>query len=481
VVRRPVSRIVLAAAAAVSVALAAAGCAGKEEAAPGAVPASASLAPKDALGFVTIVSDDGSEQWKRADRLLKLFPEARESVFSEFERQLAAEGLTWERDIDPALGPEIVVVVTRSRHVVALTKPDDTAALEALLQKADEPSVSEPVSDGWTAIAEKQDDIGAYRAAMAQGSLADVELFRNSFTALPPTAIARGWVDLRSVAKELSGYFGSTESMADIGVEDLAAAVSAEDDGVLLSVGVRTPDGTGTTSYEPNLLDRVPADAVVALSFGGTQGALDRVERAIDLQGISGAINDAIGISFDSVLEALSGEGVFYVRDSGGDFPELTLVLDPPDPNKTWADIERVAEKVAREAGGRIDTGTRDGRPLNRIRLEGVTVVYGRIDSEKLLVTTSEGALDDFLADGSKLTDEAGFVAAAARVDLGERTSGFAYVDLDGLIPFIESLAGEDAVPGEAREVLSALDAFILQSRADGDRTRLSGFLRIPG
>ena len=57
------------------------------------------------------------------------------------------------------------------------------------------------------------------------------------------------------------------------------------------------------------MFDQVPADAVAALSFGGTQGVLDRVERSVDLEGISGAIDDAIGISFDSVLEALSGRG----------------------------------------------------------------------------------------------------------------------------------------------------------------------------
>jgi len=480
VVRRRLSRIVLAAAA-VTVTVLGTGCAGKEEAATGSVPASASLAPKDALAFVTIVSDESSEQWQRADRLLRMFPKARASVVSELEKELAAEGLSWEKDVLPALGPELVVVVTGSRNVVALTEPDDEAVLERLLQKSDEPTVSESVSDGWTAIAETKADIDAYRTAVAQGTLADVEMFRDSFTALPSDAIARGWVDLRSVMKELFDAFGGTESMKDIGVEDLAAAVSAEEDGVLLSVGVRTPDGTGTTSYEPQLLDRVPADAVVAVSFGGTQGALDKVERTIDLQGISGVIDDAIGISFDSVLDALSGEGVFYVRDSGGDFPELTLVLDPPDADKTWADIETVAQGIAKDAGGRIETGTRDGRPFNRLRLEGVTVVYGRIDSEKLLVTTSEGAVDDFLGSDAKLTSDAAFQAAAERVELGERTSGFAYVDLDGLIPFIESLGGPDSLPPDAREVLAAMDAFILQASADGNRARLTGFLRIPG
>ena len=74
------------------------------------------------------------------------------------------------------------------------------------------------------------------------------------------------------------------------------------------------------------------------------------------------------------------------------------------------------------------------------------------------------------------------FRSAAGRVDLGERTTGFAYVDLDGLIPFIESVAGPDAVPAATRGTsLAELDSFILQSDADGDLARVSGFVRIPG
>jgi hypothetical protein len=472
------TRIVVAIALGVS-ALAGAGCAGKEEAG-GDVPASASLAPRDALGFVTLVTDEGSEQWKNADDLLQLFPEARETLLAELESELSSEGLSWKDDVGPALGPEVVVVVTKDTKIVVLVQPDDQDALDALLRRPDSPLVKQEVS-GWTALAQDASDISAYRVSLAQGSLDDVELFRESISALPSDAIARGWVDLRSLAEDITEAVGETAPVNDIGVEDLAAAVSAEQDGLLVSLSVRTPDGIGTTTYEPALFDRVPADAVAALSFGGTQGVLDRVERSIDLDEISGAIDDAIGISFDNVFEALSGEGVLYLRDSGGDIPEVTLVLDPPNADKTWSSIEDVARKLADDAGGRIETGTESGRPVNRLVLEGVTVVYARVDSETLFVTTGQGAIAEFLSDGSKLVDDEAFRSAAERVDLGERTTGFAYVDLDGLIPFIESVAGPETVPDEARDVLTELDSFILQSDADGDLTRVSGFLHIPG
>jgi hypothetical protein len=456
------------------------GCGGEKAATSSNLPASASLAPKDAIAFVTIVSDEGSEQWKRGDRLLGMFPGARESFVAEIEDSLADEGLSWSKDVAPALGPELVVVVTAGKKPVVLTQPDDADALQALARKSDEPVVTGEVS-GWTAIAETQAVLDAYRAGVEQGSLADVDSFRNAFATLEADAIARGWVDLTTAVEELSEAFEGSEQITDIEFQDLAAAVSTEEDGVLLSVGIRAPKGTGTTSYEPKLLERVPADAVVALSFGGTQGALDKLERTIDVEGIAGAVKDTIGVSFESVLDALSGEGVLYVREGAGEIPEVTLVLDPPNADETWSTIEDIAAKIASDADARITTGTQAGVTVNRLEIEDVKVMYARIDAETMIVTSGADALDRYLEDGSKLTDDADFHAASERVELGERTNGFAYVDLDGLIPFIEGLGGPDALPTDAREVLEAMDSFILQTSADGETTRLSGFLRIPG
>jgi len=458
-----------------------AGCGGSgetETATP--IPPSASLAPKDAVAFVTLVSDEGSEHWKRADHLLGLFPHARESLVAKVERELADEGLSWEKDLAPAFGPEVVVVVSADKEVVALTKPDDADALQALMRRSDEPAVSGEVA-GWTAIAQKQSVIDAFRASLAQGTLADIEAFRDAFETLPAHAIGRGWVDLTSAIKGLAESFEGSGPIKDTVVQDLAAALTAEEDGVLLSVGIKAPDGTGTTSYEPKLLERVPADAVAAVSFGGTQGALDKVEKAIDVEDFIGAVDDMLGTSLDNVLEALSGEGVLYVRDGGGEIPEVTLVLDPPNADKTWSTIEEIARKIASESGGRIEKATQNGRTVHRLELEDVSVLFARIDGETMIVTTGADALDRFLDAGSKLPDSDAFKAAAEKVGLGQRTSGFAYVDLDGLIPFIEGVGGPESLPGDAREVLSAMDSVILHGESDGKTARLTGFVRIPG
>jgi hypothetical protein len=44
---------------------------------------------------------------------------------------------------------------------------------------------------------------------------------------------------------------------------------------------------------------------VAALSFGGTQGLLDRVEGAVDVDEISSALEETVGVSLDGVLDAL--------------------------------------------------------------------------------------------------------------------------------------------------------------------------------
>ena len=163
------------------------------------------------------------------------------------------------------------------------------------------------------------------------------------------------------------------------------------------------------------------------------------------------------------------------------DFPEITLVLDPPDADETWASIEKAARKIATDAGGRVETGTQGGRTVNRLVLEELTVVYTRVDSDVILVSTGTEALDQYLGDGAKLEDESTFRNAADRVDLGDRTNGFVYVDIDGLIPFVESLAGPDTVPADGREVLSSLDSVIFQTDAESGTVRFSGFLRVSG
>jgi hypothetical protein len=469
------TRAVVLATAAACATLAAAGCAAPTGG-TGSVPESAAQAPANAVGFVTLVTDDSSEQWRNADRLLDLFPDARSALVDELRTELAKEDLTWEDDVAPALGDELVVVVTEARKPVVLVQPESAEALTALIARSDDPIVQGPVSD-WTALAETQAQLDAYRAAVARGTLDGVDSFSEAMSELPAEALVRGWADLKALTRDLAAALEQSGVEDELGVDWLAAAVAAEEDGVHLSMGVRTPGGNGS-SYEPELFDRVPADAVAALSFGGTEGTLDRIEGTVDVGAISSALEETVGVSLDGLLDALSGEGLLYVREGGGDVPEVTLVLAPPDVSKVFDTVDRLAHTLAEQAGAEVRIRTDGALTLHELTAEGVTVTYARVD-DSVIVTTNPSGIADFLGDGPKLADDGAFTSAAEQVELGDRTRGFAYVDIDGLIPFVEGLGGVELFATEAREVLGALDSFILQANGDGDTTTLSGFLRV--
>ena len=460
---------------AIAFVLVVAGCAAAPDE-TGSVPATAGLAPADAIAFVTLVTDESSEQWENADRLLGLFPDARSELLDSIRTELAQENLSWTSDVAPALGDELVVVVTADRKPVVLLQPESDERLRALIAKSDQPPAKGTVDD-WTVLAETQADIDSYRAALGRGTLEGVPSFEDAMTGLPAEALVRGWVDLKAISNELTSVFAQPVR-GDLGVDWLAAALAAEEDGVHFSLGVRTPDDSGS-SYEPELVDRVPADAVAALSFGGTQGFLDRVEGTVDVGEVSKVLEDTVGVSLDGLLDALSGEGLLYVRKGGAEVPEVTLVLAPPNADEAFDTVDRVVRKLALQSGEKVRIRTERGRTINELTLEGFTLAYAKLDDGMVIVTTGPGGITDFLGDDPKLVDSDAFEAAAERVELGERTRGFAYVDIDGLIPLIESIAGPEALPAQARDVFQTLDSFILEGSGDGPTTELDGFVRV--
>jgi len=455
--------------------LAVAGCGGAAEPAGGGVPESASLAPADALAYATVTTDESSGQWSQAADLLDRFPGANEDLQKQIATALEAEGVTWKDDVAPALGPEVVLVVTSDRKTIVLTQPDDEDKLAALVAKSDETVVSATV-DGWTALAEEQSDLTSYEASLARGTLAGDDGLEEGFAALPAEALVRGWVDVAALTPELRDEFGQAGQDLDIGVDWLAAGFAAEDDGLRLAVGVRTPGGDGT-EYEPKLPERVPADAVVALSFGGTQKLVDQLERRIPLDQIAGQVEKATGVSVGGILDAFSGEGIVYVRPAGT-APEVTIALAPPDPDKVWETLDRLAHTLAQQSGSTVRTVTEDGREVSLVQVDGVTARYARLDGDTVILTTGVTGIRDFAADGDKLDSSDAFERAADAVGLGDRTGGFLYVDVDGLLPVVEGFAG-GSLGADDRAELEKLDAFVLEASRGGDTTTLTGFLRL--
>lgn len=451
------------------------GCGG---AGPAGVPEAASLAPADSVVFATITTDDNSEQWQKAEAVLERVPGVRDGVVNAIEQGLTDEGLDWETDVAPALGDEVVIVATAKLRPIVLVEPESEERLDALLAKSDEETVRGEV-EGRVAVAETEADLAEYRAALEQGTLENDESFAAGLDALPDESIGLVWVDISALTEELGSVFEqATQEHVELGVDWLSAALSAEDDGLLVAMGARTPGG-GDTHYEPELFRRVPTDAVAAVSFGGTQGALDRLQGQLDVDELSKSIEEATGMSLDGLVDALSGEGVLYVRPGGEEIPEVTLALAPPNPDKTWETADRLARKLAADMQAEVTTSVENGIEVSKLVAEGVTLRYARLDADTIVVTSGADALAILAGDGPKLAESEDFLRAAEDVGLEDRTKGFVYVDVDGMLPLIEDLAGESIRP-DVRDGVAAVDSLVFQTSGDGDTTRVSGFVRVP-
>ena len=106
------------------------------------------------------------------------------------------------------------------------------------------------------------------------------------------------------------------------------------------------------------------------------------------------------------------------------------------------------------------------------------TIQFGkRRVAPRVCVVDVKPHIRTFLADGPKLADGDAYKRAADAVDMGEKTRGFVYVDVDGVLPLAEQASG--SLPPDASDAISAVDSFILEATGAGDVTKVSGFVRL--
>jgi hypothetical protein len=266
--------------------------------------------------------------------------------------------------------------------------------------------------------------------------------------------------------------------------------VTAEADGLRL-VGTAVPESGAPESFTPTLLERVPADALAVVSFRGGDAVEEQLGEAAGGAALGEQLEQALGFSFDELAELLSGEGVLYVRE-GGSSPELTLALDGAGDRGVTLIGDLVDGLGALFSFGgsapalRPQTTTEDGIRVTSLRLGDELELRWAAVGDTLVVTTGPGAIRSFAGDGPKLTATAAFARAAEDVGFEGETSGFAYADVDALVPVLESLSelpgsGSAADPDpEVAAALEALDSLALDARAEGGgRLRVEGFLRV--
>lgn len=472
-----------------------AGCGGGTTGASGS---GASLVRPDALVFVSFDSDLGSDQWKQVDALSKKFP-GRDEALGMISKDLEKNGVDYNRDVKPALGPEVDLAIVlgpslNDAAVVGLTKPDDAGKFKALIKKLNEtddsgePGVYREVN-GWYAVSDSQAHIDEVLKS-GDKSLSDESTYNDALGKLPKSALVKAYVNGPQLAKVVqqfqqgkgSGVAGATPGLTKL--DYISAALSAEDDGLRVhgaTAGAGSSD-LASGNYESKLIDGVPADALAFLSFRGGKG-IDQLESQFETNPTFSQalpqIEQALGVKLADILALLRGEVGFYARP-GGALPEATLVLGTENQTAALSTLDKLASRLAALTGAKVSTTQEAGRSVKTIDFTRFAIRYAGL-GDKILITSGLNGIGAYTDSGSKLPDAADFKEAKAASGMPSSNAGFAYIDLKNAIALAESLSGlaGSALPPVVADNLRPLRSFVAWGERSGDAFTFDAFLEI--
>jgi hypothetical protein len=480
----------------VSLAFAAAGCGG----AAGGGPEGAAEAPANALFFVAIDTDFESEQWDNARTLVGKFPDGDRAVDFLLE-QLSEEGVDFEADVKPALGPEVVVVgfdlAAGENNIVGLTKPKDEQKLRELLEKGDEPVVVRRIGD-WTAFAESDLIIDRFMDARDDGRLADEEDFQDAMDTVSDDALVHAYFngkELTAAAQQGSEVSPEALEACVPGGEtpSVAFAVRAESDGVRFEGGGKALGGDEAgyfSPYESELVDVVPGGVLAYLSFNDLDQLFSTLRDCLGSsspefeQGLA-QFEAILGVSLEEDIAPLfANEGAFYVR-RGVPFPEVTLLLSVDDEARAEQTIDDLIAglrmTVAPDLGPAEPTNV-GGVTVNQVRIPDapVSLFYGGFDG-RLVLTTARDGVAALREEGDRFADDELFQQAQEDADMPDETVGFFFVNLQETVEYALGFAevADEDVPDEVGPNLEPLEHLLLYGTEDGETSRFGGFLAI--
>ena len=460
----------------------------------GSTPSGASQVRAGVLGFVSIDSDVGSDQWQQLDTLSHKFP-GRDKALSRLKQALTKEDVDYDRDVKPALGPELDLAVvsggtSSSTKVVALTKPDDPDKFKALVRKlnASDSTGGDAVYrevNGWYALADSPEAITEVLKG-DRTALADDQTFKDALAQLPGDALAKAFLDgqrLNALVAEAAAQGGSGFDYSSLGLDTLkyiAASASAEDDGVRFH-GASSGGKLGGGDFTSKLMDGVPGDAFAFLTFRGegTADQLGKLRSNPQFGSVLAQIEKSLGLSLDEILGLLRGEIAFYARP-GAVIPEFTLALEEQDESGALATLDKLAARLAELTGARVESGTQGGRPVKTINFGQFAVHYGGVGG-KVVITSGVNGISDFGGSGDHLRDSADFKEAQDAAAMPDSNAGFVYLDLKNALPLIEGFAGLAGanLPSEVTENLRPLRSFLAWSAGSENARSYDAFLEI--
>ena len=463
-----------------ALALVATGCGGSKTGASSM--SAASLVRSGATAFVSIDSDTGSSQWKQLDSLAQKFP-GRALAIIALKAQLAQHGVDYDKDVKPALGPQVDIAVVQGpapsdTSFAVLTKPDDGGKFEALVKKLNSSggsgsqAVFRKVGD-WYALSETDQMIGRVLAAKGGKTLAGDSSFKDAFGKLPGSALVKAYVNahqLGTLIKQSGTSYGSAAAAFDK-LDFISAALSAESDGIRVH-GAAQGSGAGTIlgsgDYSSKLLTQAPGDAFAFLTFRGG-ASLSSAFRALGRP-----LTSLAGIKPDELAALLENETALWARP-GAVIPEFTAILQPKDVNAGLATLDKLARLLARFSSGTFKPGSERTIDFGQFALH-----YGASNG-KIVITSAAGGVGGSGGSGGKLPSSADFKEAKSAAGLPDSTNGFVYIDLKNAIPLIEAFAGlsGSSVPPVVADNLRPLRSLLAWSAGSGNTRTFDAFLEI--
>lgn len=486
----------LGAAAAAALALLAAGCGGGGS---GSLPEGAGLAPGEAPAFFSLNTDFSSEQWKSLTKLAARFP-GTPMLLERLKQELS--GLDFERDVKPALGPELDFVwldfENGGSNVVGLTKPDTKAKLEALLRKltADNPGDSRVLTaeiDGWIAVADSRAKLDRFRELSPGDKLDDDADFEDAMGEQDPDSSLRAWVRgsvvQTALDRELVSGGAAPRLTHDVGdLKALAGSARAEDDGVAVQLNGAIDPAPDPATFKPSLQDSMPGGALLYVATTSLDAptriiirlvgkSLPNFERQLE------QVQSVLGIRLDDdIYPLLKGESALAVY-RGGRVPPILFQQKVSDEQKADGLLRRFSS-IAQLAGG-VDATTVQigGISVQKVTFEdaGVTIWDG-VAKGKIFVTNAENLAEQSVSGPSDtLGDDELFTSARDAAELPDEVAAFAYGDLENGLPFAFQLSRQagNVIPPEAVENTKPLETGLVYLVKDGDGLRMSGFATI--
>jgi hypothetical protein len=484
-------RLALVAAALAGAAFLAAGCGGTSGLGAGA----AGIVPASVPAYIAIDTDPDSSQWKTVNDLAGRFPDKQKAVDS-IKRDLRKDpGLDWDRDIKPALGPEVDVVWLDLAHdgqdAVGLMQPTDEDSFKRAIAKGNA-NAKHPGDrlfyakvGGWEVVADTKAKVDRFRRESQAGGarLADDPTFQKGMDAVADDAVVKAWV---SGAKIMDRLNDSVEPdvrkfITKAGTLDwVVAAVRASSDGVRFDTVVRGTPGElfrnvhAGKGFHAALPDEVPADANFYVTFHGSRGMLDGLTNNPLLQRPDAKPFVGIVRSIGAIFE---GENAFYVRKGTDRVPEVTLVTEPRPGTNGTAILDRILRRFRSDIGIAPEHSRIAGEDARTLDFGPFQVDYATL-GDKFVVSDLPRGIQSLKEGGPKLAESETFKDALDKSGMPSKTQGFFYVNVRGGLGLVQRLSNEP-IPAEVKRNLKPLRSAVEYAATRPSEVQVTLFVRI--